>query len=333
MTKFKRLIAAVLVVALCFSLMVITTAAADEFEPVITLEKAFDEDFTKVIMSVKTDISCGAVAGTITYPEGAVLGQVNVSETDSLEGSKYDHNAEENTVKFAVVTNAETFKDGDNYWIMMEFTGTITGNFSLSDVQVADITATSLKDTISIPNAAVVTEVTVINALGSQYRDPDAANNVAEGLRFGTSLYRTEGTDALPGKENKIAVECGGILAYDFVMKDKNPSETTIDLTTKVTFNSGSGSISRTNGVVIAKSSKWYSKTDTRLTYTCVVVYTNKEQSYNGKTYNLTEQEILFVPYVIYKNSGDFYSIEFGEQTSNSYNGVVEKYALAHNAD
>ncbi len=229
MKSFKRILVLALAVAMCLTAFAISSSAAGEFNPNVSLLARYNENGDKIIVSVTTDVECGAMMATLTYPtdKGIALSDDTgrfIEDAANTTGEFFDKTTA-GEVKFAITTDDVTV--GSTHWADICFdldvanlTDDTAIDFTLTDIQVCDINET-LDDSVEVGAEAVTFEYKSLRSLGSQKRVADNA------LRFGTRID-LQGATAEVANEividdvTYIARRCGYTYGYTNNVKGAN---------------------------------------------------------------------------------------------------------------
>ncbi len=338
MNGFKKLIAVLLVFILCFSLVGVMAAA--DATPIVFLETSYaDNAATKVRVTIKTSQAYGAISGTLTYPEGLTLITSDSDEENkpvtaekTLDDDKYTHVG--NTIKFVIVT--DKLDAGDTYWASFVFNIGAVENLEFNlDASVSNLDATILENETG--RKANVMKISTVGSLGGRYRDEnDQYANGTAALRFGATLMRdlnAENAIEVAGETGAIkAVSCGAIIGFDFNIRAKNSINATDSIDLKNLVEQQDNKLVQKiagNGATIHKSTKCFDSADEYLAYTFAITGLVNNYSYNNQEKDLTNEPIVFMPYVIYVREDNTYGVAYGDQISRTYNDVKANYTFS----
>ncbi len=336
MIKFKKLLAVMLTVILCFSVCAISASAADNCTAKANIATAFmDANAAQIRVTITTTEKCGAISATLTAT-GATF-ENNTTSASLIEktgdDNKYTVSEDKKTIKFVVVT--DKLEEGDKVWASFIFNVEDTNmNFTLSDIEVCDITATKLgKPTQSVESVTKLVSTT----LGTIGATPRIDSN---GFRFESRLNINTETNAITNISGATAVSCGYIVGYDFNIRNKNNiTNDTYDLKDYVQLDNSNKLVVKEAGKgVNVIQSKYYISLDSVNNY-MTLGFSIKDFTKDGNkvttevggvTYTLYDEAIVYMPYVVYKNSEGQYSVAYGDQIMRSCAQVMDSQDLAN---
>lgn len=322
MKSFKRILVLALAVVMCLTAFAISSSAAGEFNPEVELLARYNETGDKIIVTVTTDEKCGALMGTLTFPEGAAL-NIQLTESKFVEDVNADNNEfydkTDTSVTFAVVTSNIT--EGSTTWADVYFdVASIADNmvgdsalkFGLNNVQVCDIDE-QFVDGKSASNVAVEIPYVSLRALGA--KKEDAANNILFGSRVdltgSTTDFKASATIKI-GDEEYQAKSCGYAYAY----------------TDNVSANFDEFGVQLVDGEVRVKNSA------NTLFFNCKKYkYWDEENGFFVYTLKLNNvsnasKEISVRPYVVYEAADGSKQLIQGNVISRSCNGIADAPAF-----
>ena len=318
MKSFKRILVLALAVAMCLTAFAISSSAAGEFNPSAQLLARYNENGDKIIVSITTNVKCGAMMATLTYPtdKGIALSEDTgrfIEDATNKTGEFFDKTTA-GKVKFAVVTDDVTV--GSTHWADICFDINIDNfktdvNFTLEDIQVCDINET-LDESVAVNAESVTFAYKALRGLGAQKATAGTT------LRFGTRVDFAGGDATNVVAANQITIDgkaysarrCGYSLAYT------NNVEGNFD-------NFGVQLVNAANSMelvakdatttIFAQATKYY-KNDPAgnfFVYTLAVTGLNKDRSVSVR------------PYVIYEGEEGGFVVINGDVLTNSCTGVA----------
>ena len=320
MKSFKRILVLALAVAMCLTAFAISSSAAGGFNPNVNLLARYNENGDKIIVSVTTDVECGAMMATLTYPNVAGIALSDdtgrfIEDAANTTGEFFDKTTA-GKVKFAITT--DDVNVGSTHWADICFdldvanlTDDTDFNFTLTDIQVCDINET-LDDSVAVGAEAVTFEYKALRGLGAQKATAGTT------LRFGTRVDFAGGSAQDVVAANQITVggktytarRCGYSLAYtnnvegnfdNFGVKLVNAASS-MELVAK-----------DATTTIFAQATKYY-KYDPAgnfFVYTLAVTGLNKDRSVSVR------------PYVIYEGEEGGFVVINGDVLTNSCTGVA----------
>ncbi len=317
MLKFKKLIAVTLALVICFTLASVMSVSA-ESTTVVKMNVSLNPETNESNVSIATNQRVGAISGTLTWTGTATYNADKSAVNEYVATNDAVVKAEkENKLKFVIVTDkfTETVV-GDFAWAVFNFTG-IDGNvtFELDNVKVADVGAAKLETPAGVEGGIAKLEGK-FTQLGSQYRAEDGTTSAA--IRFATKLYINNETDAVEGG---TAVSFGCLVGYkDYILKNnENVNEINLADGTWAEWNETTGKLAASKvGVLKAVATKYYANgTDSNNASWIAARFAIQGIDDDNK-----DKDIVYCPYLIYKDENGKYHIRYGEQIIRDYNTV-----------
>ncbi len=320
MKSFKRILVLALAVTMCLTAFAISSSAAGEFNPNVGLLARYNENGDKIIVSITTDVKCGAMMATLTYPtnDGIALSEDTgrfIEDDDNKTGEFFDKTTD-GEVKFAVVTDDVTV--GSTHWADICFDLDVTKltdatefDFTLEGIQVCDINET-LDDSVEVGSEAVTFEYKALRGLGAQKATAETT------LRFGTRVDFAGGSAQDVVAANKITIgdktytarRCGYSLGYTNNVSANDFADFGVEL---VNANSMDIKVKNASTTIFTRAEKYY-KYDPAGNY---FVYTLSITGLNK------DREVSVRPYVIYEGEEGGYVVINGDVLTNSCTGVA----------
>lgn len=332
MKSFKRILVLALAVAMCLTAFAISSSAANQFNPEVKLLARYNETGDKIIVTVETTEKCGALMGTLSFPQGAAL-DIKLADSKFIENVDADDNAEfysktDSTVKFAVVTDKVT--EGSKTWADIYFdVASISDNmvgasaltFELNDVQVCNIEE-EFVDGVAVSPAKVEIPFVALRALGA--KKESGANAILFGSRVDlTGATASDdfkaATSIKVGDKVYDAVSCGYAYGYTNNVSANDFANFGVELDDK-------GEVVALNSmtlVKVCKKYKYWSYTDKENGKDGYFVYTLKVNNIKDAT-----REISVKPYVVYADEDGNKMLIQGNVISRSCDGVANAPAF-----
>ncbi len=316
MLKFKKLIAVTLALVICFTLASVMSVSA-ESTTVVKMNVSLNPESNVSNVSIATNQRVGAISGTLTWTGTATYNaddsKVNecVATNDAVVKAE-----EENKLKFVIVTdNLNGTDDGDFAWAVFNFTG-IDGNvtFKLDNVKVADVGATKLETPAKV-EGGIAKLGEMFTQLGSQYRAENGSTSAA--IRFATKIYADPETGAFTGG---VAIQFGCLVGYKNNILEKNDvSEINLADGTWASWNAEKGTLAASKvGVLKAVATKYYASGEDSDGADWIAA----RFAIEGISEDNKGKDIVYCPYLIYKDKEGKYQIQYGEQIIRDYNTV-----------
>ena len=259
-------------------------------------------------ISITTDGYYGAIKATLEHDAGVTFDFTN-STFDKEEIEDYMYSIGTNSITFAVLTkNLTTTPLGSNSWVELCFdlNGLSNATFNLTDISVVSVDDVMNTNTIADIESTIVASNTMCS-LGAQYRV--ASDGIPAAIRFGTKLFREEGTNAVEGG---TAVSCGYILGYTETLEEA-------DATLGATLKGKNLILNDENAMINVRAEKYLKSEADYMIYTVAVYFEDENSPKKAK-------EIQVKPYVIYKDASGYYHIEWGSIMKNSFNNILTTY-------
>lgn len=325
MKSFKRILVLALAVVMCLTAFAISSSAAGDFTPEAQLLARYSENGGKIIVSITTDVKCGAMMATLTYPidKGISLNKDDgrfIEDADNKDTGEFFDSTTDGQIKFAVVTDDVT--KGSTHWADIVFDVNVAAiadntvaaeaiDFELIDIQVCDIYET-LDDSVPVDPENVEFSFKSLRSLGAQKRTDNA-------LRFGTradfgGASVEVANQIVIGNETYTARRCGYTYGYTDKVNENDFADFRVEL---IDAKKGMDIDVVDDDALCMRAKKYY--------------YYNQAENYFVYTLAISgldaAREVSVRPYVIYEaknpaEDSDKYIVINGDVLTNSCNGV-----------